>query len=333
MKRILALIYRDLLSTSKDQFMIYAVLAPVILALGLRFFLPVVGQTTVNVVVTRDMPPQLVERMQPYLNVEVVPDRAALERRVLAMDDAVGIVSAGDGYAVILEGNEAHDSVEMPGIVLQRVLGGDAMQVATVDVAGPQFPFRELIGAFTAVGVFFLAGTVMALHIVEDKESRIMQALGVSPMGRLEYVAARSLLVVLLSVAMMSISLWLLGITEFDYLQMLTATVVGSLAAVLVGFIVGAISSNQIAAVANIKFGSLAVLMPAFLTLLVPEGYQVMLYWSPSFWTFVAFKGILLEGANWATLTPVLLWNLAVSLVFAALCYSWLKGKLDFARN
>lgn len=333
MKRILALIRRDLLSTTKDQMLIYAAFAPLILALGMRFFLPSVAQATVNVVVTRDVSPQLVEQLEPYFDVEVVSDRAALERRVLAVDDVAGIVPTDDGgYGLILEGNEAHDSVVMPKIVLQRLLGGDGLQIATVDVAGPQFPFRELIGAFTAVGAFFLAGTVMALHIVEDKESRIMQ-LGVSPMGRLEYVAARSLLVALMSAATISGSLWLLGITHFDYLQLLLAIAVGGLAAVLVGFIIGAISGNQIAAIANIKFGALLFLMPPFVTLVIPESFWAALYWSPSFWTFVAFKAILLEGVSWPALAPALLWNLAVSLVFAALCYSWLKGKLDFALN
>jgi ABC-2 type transport system permease protein len=250
---------------------------------------------------------------------------------VLSYDDAVGIVPAGQGYTVVLEGNESHDAQVLPGMVLQEVLGGETFAPQMVELSGEQFPFREVLGAMLAMGAVFLGSVVMGLLIVEDKEARIMQALGVSPMSRREYVAARSLLVYLLSFVMVYGSLWVMGLTQFDYLLVFAVLLVGGIAAVLAGFVLGSISGNQIAAIANMKFGFLLVLMPPLMTFLIPENYWFALYWAPTYWTFSAYRAVL-QNAGWAEVLPMLAWNLGVTLVFLAIAYRWLQGKLDFAR-
>ncbi len=334
MTRILALLRRDLLSTTRDQLLIYATLASFLVALVLRYFLlPSVGQTAINVVVTKDAPASLVEQLERYAYVDVVDDRAALERRVLASDDAVGILVTGAGYTLVQEGNESRDAALLPAVVLRKIAEGGAPAVAVEDVGGPQFPMLEMVGAFLAVSAIFIASMVMGFHIVEDKETGMMQALGVSPLGRREYVLARSLLVFGLSVVIIFGTLWLLGLTAFDHLKLLAVVVVGGVVSALVGFVLGALSSNQITAIANIKFGLLIMLMPAFLTLVIPENLWVVLYWTPSYWAFMAFRAVLVENAAWGTLGTLLLWNLGLSLAYAAVAYPWLKGKLDFARN
>jgi ABC-2 type transport system permease protein len=334
MKRILALIRRDLLSTVKDQMMLYSIIGSLLLAFGLRFFLPSVGQAAVNVVVTPEMPPAVVQQLEDYLNVEIVDDRTALERRVLAYDDAVGIVPAqGGGYSVVLQGNEAHDSRVLPGMVLQRVLGGnDRVQVGIQEVAGDQVAFREIFGAFVGLAVLFVASMVMGFMIIEDKESRMLQALGISPLSRREYVAARGLLVLALGLILVFGGLLLMGVSGFDYLQIASIAVVASLVAILAGFVIGSLSSNQIAGIANVKFGMLLFLLPALLTLVIPEQFWVAFYWVPTYWAYTSFRAVLVEGTTWAALSPMLGWMLLTSLVMLAASYRWLKGNLDFAR-
>lgn len=334
MKRILALLRRDLLSTSKDYILLYSMVGTLVMAFGLRLFLPAMGQASVNVVVTREMPPAVVEQLRQHLDAEVVDNRESLDRRVLAYDDAVGIVATGDGsYSLVLEGNESHDSQVLPGMVLQKIAGGSDYKAQILEVAGDQIPFREVLGAFIGLGVLFVSSMVMGFQIIEDRESRMLQALGVSPLGRSEYVVARALLVLAVSLVLVFGSLWLMGLAGFDHLQILAVTVVSSLVAVLAGFVIGALSSNQIAGIANVKFGFLLFLLPALLTLFIPERFWVALYWVPTYWSFTGFKAVLLEGAGWSALGPVLLWNLLTSSVLLALGYRWLKGRLDFARD
>ncbi len=336
MKRIRTLIRRDLLSMSKDAIIIYSIVAPLLLAVGVRLFLPALGQATINVVVTEDLSAEMVGRLEAYLNVEVVSDQAALEQRVLALDDTAGIlVDAQSDYRIVLEGNESHDTEVLPEMVLRRVLSSNDQEMTfeTVEVAPTPFPFRELMGAFFALGVLSISSVVMSLNIVEDRESGTMRAMGVTPLGRGEYVLARSLLAGGLMLLTVFGSLWLLGLTGFNYLQVLVAVLVAALFAVLIGFVIGAISGNQIAALANIKFGVLLFLLPSFLTLLLPEQFAWTLAWVPTYWAFMIFRAILVDGVAWAGLWLPLLVNLLLSLVSIGIAYSWLKGKLAFARN
>lgn len=334
MHRIYALFRRDLLSTTKDFILLYALVAPILMALGFRLFLPAVGQVSVNAVVTGEMEPVLVERLNSYMNVEVLSSRAALDRRVLAFDDAVGIVADGKGgFLLVTEGNEAHDSVVLPQMVLTKLAGGGEFTYTEEAVRGAETPYREIVGAFLALGAAFIASIVMGFHIIEDKESRMMAALGVSPLTRREYIATRSITALFLSVILVFGSLWSMGLTAFDHLQMLVITVVTGLLAILLGFLIGALSPNQIAGVANVKFGVILVMIPAIMVLLVPAKYHLALWWVPSFWAFVSVRDVLTTGLSWPALTPLLLGNLLSGLLLIGIAYPWLKGRLDFARN
>jgi len=330
-RRIIAILRRDFTSMTRDAILIYVAVMPILLSFGLRFFLPNVGQASVQVVVTEETATRLENELAAYLEVEVVADEVALERRVLAYDDAVGIVPAGSGYELLLGGNESHDARVLPAMVLQRLQGESGFVAKMEEVGEAGVPYRQWIGAFVALSVSFLASIIMGLHIIEDKETGMMQALGVTPLQRRTYVLARGLFVVGMALVAVFSSLLALGLTDFAGGQMVAATLASSLAAVLFGFVLGAASGNQITGIANLKFGFLLVLLPAVLTILLPEGWHVALYWLPSYWAFAGFRAILVEGTSWAGLAPLLLGNVAVSLVYLLGSYPWLRGRLNFA--
>ena len=330
-KRISTILRRDLISMTRDAILIYVAVMPILLSFGLRFFLPNVGQASVQVVVTEETAATLGNELAPYLEVEVVADEAALERRVLAYDDAVGIVPAGCGYDLRLQGNESHDARVLPAMILQRLQGEDSFVSDMVEVGEAGVPYREWIGAFVVLSVCFLASIIMGLHIIEDKETGMMQALGVTPLHRRTYLFARALFVVGMALLAVFSSLLALGLTGFNGAQLLMVTLTSSLAAVLFGFALGAASGNQITGIANLKFGFLLVLLPAVLTILLPEAWHVALYWLPSYWAFAGFQAILVEGTTWSALVPLLLGNVAVSLIYLLGSYPWLRGRLNLA--
>ncbi|MFZ5824993.1 MAG: ABC transporter permease [Bacillota bacterium] len=334
MRRIYALFKRDMVSTTKDYLLLYAMIAPLLMALGFRFLLPAVAEVSVNAVVTREMEPAFVEQLRSYMNVEVLSGRTALERRVLAFDDAVGIVPDGrGGFLLVTEGNESHDSLALPQMVLNKLAGGGEFRYTEESVRGQETPYREIVGAFLALGAAFMASIVMGFHIIEDKESRMMSALGVSPLTRREYIATRAVTATFVSVVLVFGSLWAMGLTSFDHLQILAVTLATCLLAILLGFLIGALSPNQIAGVANVKFGVILVMIPAIMALLVPTKYHPALWWAPSYWAFVSVRDLLTTGLTWAALAPMLLANLLSGLVLIGIAYPWLKGRLDFARN
>jgi ABC-2 type transport system permease protein len=338
MHRIIAILQRDLISTSRDSLLLYMLIGPIILMVGMRFFLPGVGQSALTLVVTQADAPYLQPLLDPYAQVEVVANRTALTERVLAYDEVPGILSDGDGFTVVLAGNESEEMGLLPGLILEQALSGrlpevDITEVGETAVPFREWPFREWIAIFSTLTVLFISSIIMAFHIIEDKETRMMEVMGVSPLNRKTYVLARSLFVIVMAQLNVLLALWALGVTNFDVGQMVMATAAGSLVAILFGFLVGALSHNQISGIANIKFGFLLILLPALLTFFLPTGWEPALYWIPTYWAFVSFKAILLEGINWAGLWPLLFWNVAVSTACLLLAYPWLKGRLSFAQN
>ncbi len=334
MRRMIALLKRDMISTTKDYILIYALVAPILMALGFRLFLPSVGQISINAVVLESTDPALVTKLEGYMNVDLVANRAAMERRVVAFDDTVGILVESPGsYTLVTEGNETHDSLVLPQMILTQLAGGPALTYSEEIVGGDRFPFRAVVGAFMTLAVGFIAAMVMGFHIIEDKESAMMSALGVSPLNRREYIGTRAITVVTVSVILVFGSLWTLGLTAFDYLQVLAIALVSSLIAVVLGFLIGALSANQIAGVANVKFGVLLMMAPAFFALLAPAKYHFAMWWVPTFWSFVSLRDVLTTGLTWSALAPMLLWNLLTSLVWLGVSYPFLKGRLDFARE
>jgi len=334
LRKIFAILQRDWISLTRDAMLIYIAVSPILIGLILRFFLPSVGQTAVNVVLTPAGAAVLEEKLAPYLDVETAANESELKRRVLAYDDAVGILpQQGGGYRLVLEGNESHDAQELPAMVLSRVASESAYSPQYVEVQGDQIPYKQWIATFMGVTVLFLSSIIMGLHLIEDKETRMTLALGVSPLRRSTFVVARSAFVVLFSQVAVFGGLWALGVRDFNPVQILALTVIGSLSSILFGFLVGAISSNQIAGLANIKFGFLMILLPGLLTLLIPERLWIALYWVPTFWVFQGFKAVLVDGAGWSALWSPILWTTVTSLVLLVPGFNWLKTRLDFAQS
>lgn len=335
MRRMLAIIRRDLLATTRDYLLLYITLSPWLLTLAFRLLVPAVGQSAITVVVTTNVPPAMMDALGAYAHVDVARDRAALARRVGAYDDAVGVVPApGGGYTLVVEGNESPDATGLPALVLQRLHAGPSGLVPdAVVLPGDRLPYREIIGAFVALSVLFISGISMGFHIVEDKESRMMLALGASPLGRREYVAARALLAAAISTVSVFGSLWILGLGGFDHLQVLALTVTSTLAVALMGFVIGALSANQVAGIATVKFGFLLIVGPAAASLFVDGWPSYLLYWLPPYWIFAGYRAVLAEGAGWGRLAPLLAWNLGTTLLLVAAGFGWLRQRLDFARN
>ena len=334
MRRILAIIQKDLISTTRDAMLLYVLLAPLIIGVGVRIFLPSVGGSTINLTITEASASALEDTLSQFAKVQVVPHRDALERRVNAYDEAVGILPAEDGYMLVLEGNETHESRALAALALQAAAGdGFSPQGEVVEVDTQRVPYRAWIGAFTALSTLFFGSMIMGFHIIEDKESGMIEAMGASPLNRRTYLLARAMFMFVLLQLIVLIALMAMGITGFNVLQVIALVAASTTMAVLFGFLVGAANANQIAGIAFIKIGFWPLLMPAVLSLFIPDGWQWTLYWAPTYWSFIGFKRLLVDGLGWASLWGPLLWTVVLSIVISAVAYPWFKGKLSFAQG
>jgi ABC-2 type transport system permease protein len=320
---------RDIRHSFREFILIYGLLAPFLFALILRALMPAVGDTSINLVVTPELGEEMTERLRQYAKVEVVETRRQLESRVLALDDAAGIViGEGGAYEVILEGNEAHDTAVLPGIILADILSPSALEVSEVDLGRVGSPLRPMLSALLAMMAMLMGGMIIGFNIIDDKENATLPALAVSPLSRGEYIAGRSALGLLLATVLAMGSLFLMGMGPVNVGQVLVVVVAGSSLAVIYGLYTGSIADSQISGIATVKVGSLAFLIAPLLTALIPEKFHLGLYWVPTYWTYLAFNEVFVEAGPWSEVLRLAGINVLVSLIFLAGSWRLLSRKL-----
>ena len=328
-RRIWSMFKRDFASSLRDTIILWVLVFPPILALLARLLVPAVGGATVTLVATPDLGEALIGRLGEYAAVEVVADRDALNRRVLRLDPAVGVIREAGAYQLILEGNEGERTQSIAGIILAGAVGPRAITINSSDLGRTGSPVAGVVAVMFAMMSLVLAATLVSLNIVEDKETGSITSLAAAPLTRWEYLAGKGMLGLGITLLMVFTALYLMGAGPFDPAKVLVVTLGGFVSGALVGFYVGAISDNQIAAIAGLKVGNLLFLMVPLITLVLPDRLEFILYPAPTYWTFLAYRGALVDAAGWP---QILRWsgiNLALSLMLVALSARFLGRRLS----
>jgi ABC-2 type transport system permease protein len=303
------------------------IVAPVILALALGFFISAADSAALQFAVEKSIEGRIIEELKKYGRVEIFDNIKEVQKRVWDADDVAGIVkSEGRDYRIILEGNETDDTKELSQMILQDILYPQN--------AGVNFNVRELgrknspVAAVEAASLFLmlfiLSGAVIGFNIIEEKESQTLSALTVTPMKRYEFITGKSLTGVLLPLILGYILLWLLGIKDVDFGKLFVMTVFGTIISVVIGFIVGSLSSNQISGIANLKILAIVLSGSIVGALMLPEGKQFFLYLIPTYWSFKGFYGIFIGNITW---NQIFIYNVCV-VGLSIIIFTSLKKKL-----
>lgn len=333
MRRILAMLKRDVLSVRRDSMALYTLFAVPLLCLALRVFLPGFAQVGADVVVTPTTYEAIGAELRDYVSVDVVDDEDAVRRAVLRMDDKVGITADGaGGYRIVRQGNEPEEARELPELALRAATGGiAAVPQESRDVGDGHNPIVDWAAVFVGLTAIYLATFLMGFGIVEDQEERVSEALGVSPMSRREYVLSRSLLAGVLAVALTLLSITALGAT-FSVAQLGVLALAGVPLTLLFGFAIASISPTITSAMANFKFVNFIVIGPPIIGFAVPERLEHwVLGWMPTYWAYLAFKEVLFETTTWADLLPEVVATLVMGVVALTLAYPAFRKRLRFA--
>src|SRR5690554_4724838 len=122
MKKILAIVRRDVKSGTRDWLILYLSIAPILFALVIKALIPGVESSTLNVVLLEDVDKELSGYVGNYAEVEYVDSMEAMEERVLRMDDIYGVTEGGPtAYHIIRQGNEVGDTHEVLAMLLDQL--------------------------------------------------------------------------------------------------------------------------------------------------------------------------------------------------------------------
>jgi len=293
-RRILYLFMKDLAYARAENIIMYAVLAPILLAVAFRILLPSFEQMEVTFAVDSSLPAEVVEGLEEYGKVQRYPSLDHLRQRVLEFDDVAGIHYDGERYQVLLEGNEVSYVKELPGIILDRLEQDQPLvNVKRVNLNTATSLLREY---GTAGFIFFaivVGGMATGLSVVDDREARTMRALAVSPLATGEYLIAKALLGGLLALGLSLVTAAIISGPGVLTPSLLAAILSSLVFVLLFGMLIGLISSNQLTAVATLKVLGFVASLGAVGAMFLPARFQWLMYPLPSYWSFVSFQRLL----------------------------------------
>lgn len=295
LRRVKNLLFKDALFAVRENILVYSLLVPVVLAAVVRLVLPSLEGMELTFAVDHSVPAAMVEGLEGYGRVEVLPDRARLEQRVLAFDDVPGVYLDLDRHVVVLEGNEEDYVAELSGVVIDRLAGGpDKVAFTVAPHPDIESPVRDYALIMLILLNIIVGGMTIGMSVVEDRQTRAIEALAVGPMRFHEYIVAKSALALIATLALSLVMAVIVRGT--GGLPALAVTVIASLPlAVFVGLVMGYLAQDQLAAIAVVKVIGLPLAAIPVVAFFLPAGLRWVLYPFPNYWAFEALRRLLVD--------------------------------------
>lgn len=348
LKRILAVTMRDIKSGIRDSMIVYILLAPILIALVLKAFIPAAGDTLINVAVPKGTDPSFVQMLKEHGTVEILEDRDSIIKRVSMTDDIFGLIltDAIEPAELAEQSDQVDDSTlmrqnieiiaggnELPGmldlvkavvLVWQNPEADIMAEVVISDVGWELSPLARFGSSFLVVFMSVFGGIIVMLNLVEEKQYKTLAAVNVTAIRRWEYVVGKSLLGLVIPVIHAFAVLLILGFARVNYLQVAAVTVAIALISMIIGFVIGVYQSEPIGAVASMKIMFMPILGSIFGGIFLADKWHPFLYWSPFYWAFQSIDSIVLQQAGWTQIWR----NNAIILVITLLVFLLMQKRI-----
>lgn len=316
MKAILNLMRQDLATARRDNIILYMIVSPLLLALLVRLFLPTVEATGLTVALSREVDQQFGSALVNYAVVEVLADEAEVVARVERNDAVPGLLARNGKLVLLFEGNEPEAIIDAGKAVLTAVTAAEQLvDFEAVSIGESSSLFREILVLSLIMLALMLGGIASGFNIIDEKDTRAISALSVSPIGKWRYIIARALgAIVVASLVTLGTALILFG-TAINYLLLIIALFMSVLIITSLTLIVGGLAGNQVSAIAVIK-----VLMPLYLalpivSLFVPGQWQPVFYPLPNYWQFQMLRNIFFGTQAESLYWPAALLTFTLSII------------------
>lgn len=310
--KILRITRKDAKIATRDSMIIYVIVIPILLALGILFLAPGITDSSIKVAMLESDNQEHIEYMKNYVQVELFDSVEELERRVLKRDDIPGVIPTDGGYEIIVEGNEASEIIEGTQRInvfyeLGATKENTTAQILSFEKSEP--PLKGQLTNMLVLLIIMLAGMIISLGIVEEKSDNTVSAMNVTPVSQNGFIIGKSLLGGLVALSSIVISLLILGYSDINWGMIILIGLTTMILTLLVGLIQGVSSSDVIEAAAGVKLLFLPIAGSIAGYELLSANWQWTMYWSPFYWAYKANDMILSKTALWS---EVLLYGVIV---------------------
>ncbi len=297
MKRIWIFVRQDLLNSIRDNIGLYMVLAPLIMAIGFRLFLPSVQEAAITFAVDNRAEAVVMNAFSAHGRVETIDTETNLIQRVGKSDDVVGIVFEGEGqYRIVIEGNEHGNLHLLAAAILDRTFDSNTeWTINRISLEQDPQQIREITTSMLVLGIILIAGILITFNMIEEKESKTIQAMAVSPLSLKEYIAARGIIIFIIGIGLiMATTAIMLGIQQ-DWLRVLIGSVASIGLGILLGLTMGGLTDSQVSAIAAVKLLMIFMTGIPLGSLFAPVRYTFLFYPFPNYWVFQIFQNVFLQ--------------------------------------
>ncbi|MDP3058811.1 MAG: ABC transporter permease [bacterium] len=332
MKKILAIVGRDFKSGTRDSLIIYLSIAPILLALLLKAMIPSLSSSTINIGMVTGADPRLISYLQTYVKVQELPTRVALEERIQRMDDFFGVAGEGSAFEIIKQGNENEGQETILRSVLNQY-GGQTVKlpidVVFSDLSWEMSPLKQFGGALLVIFTTVFGGMLILLNLVEEKMSNTLSAMNVASITKAELVVGKGLLGFILPIFGALSATLILGFGAINYGMLLVSIISIAMISVIIGFSIGVVNDEPIAAVASMKMVFVPILASVMGAIFLAKKWHVLFYWSPFYWAYDSINSVLLNQATWGQIIR----NGSIILVITMLVFMALKNRIKAGLN
>jgi len=298
MKKLKNLILKDIASAKRDNIVIYMVIAPIIIAILMSIFIPSFEASSV-ILVTDSKDDRLTENLKDYGEVISYDNREEAIERIYQRDDAIGIFKDGDGFEVIVEGNEKEDVSGLTEAIIFDITKESKLAQYKYTLLGEG---RSLLKEYTAILIILMAimmsGMVAGFNIIFEKESGAIRALSITPIRLFHYLASRGIIILFLSLFISVISSIILLGFSLDYARLVIGIIFSSGLGIMLGFLIGGIADNQIKGIALVKIIALPFTIIPIASIFIPGRFKYFLYPFPNYWMFRIFTNVFIDKGD-----------------------------------
>jgi hypothetical protein len=305
-KKMLLIFGRDLKVSMRNMMSVFLILIPIILAVFVNVFAPGIEDTTVNLVFVEGENTEMAAYLENYAKIEYVKTDAALEDRVMARDNYIGIVGQGDDAYILTQGNEPSETVEFARMLktffeYDRQVEDSTAVIKDFGVKTP--PIKKLMANIGILLMTMLAGMLISLNIVDEKMDNTVSAINVTPISRTAWIFGKSMIGIMFTLIGCVLMILIMRVeTNVNFLQLLIFVFVSSLISIMIGFLQGLNSDDVMTAVGSTKLIFLPLALSVAGYEYLADKWQWVLYWSPYYWLYKGNIAIIDGSMTWLNL-------------------------------
>ena len=319
---------KDTKIATRDMLLIYIILIPLLLAVGIRLLAPGIADSDLRIAMLNSDRQEVIHYMQQVAEVELFDKPEELQERILKRDDLVAIVSNESHFDIITEGNEDPAYIDSAAHLAALYELGAVKEQTTANLFSLQQSvpkIRTMLADILIEIIIMLGGMIIALGIIDEKNSNTISAVRVSSLSMNQFISGKCALGCLVVLISITLSMIILDYTHINWMMLFIISLCTMILSGVFGLLQGVISGDIIEAAAGVKILMVPIIAAILVYHLVSENWQWVMYWNPFYWAYKANNMILSQTANWS---EVLLWS-GLVLILSLLMIRSMKTRIS----